>query len=108
MGGYINFVDEEGKDRSKMPDDERIRRTVELKDNDDQSSLLDPTWPARLTAMHYYYAQKYYHQKHGHYASNITTELQSLVHPDIVAPFDIDLTVTKTSSKQNNNNKKSF
>lgn len=91
--GYINFVDEEGNDESIAPNE---RRTMSL---GDEVESLDPTWPARLAAMNYYYAQRYFHQLHGKYASNITTDLQSLIHPDIVAPFDVELTITKSSKK---------
>ena len=49
--------------------------------SDDTPIPRDPSWPARLTAMHVYYALKFHHHQHHHY----TRELSKLVlHPDIV------------------------
>lgn len=48
----------------------------------------DPSWPARLAAMHVYYAQAAFHDEHKCYASNLDY-LKELIDVDITDPFDI-------------------
>jgi len=48
----------------------------------------DSTWPARLAAMHIYYAQVAFKDDGGVYASDVE-QLSNLIDPVITAPFNI-------------------
>lgn len=53
-----------------------------------QSERLDPAWPARLTAMNVYYAQRQYRKLNDQhkYAADLAS-LTSLLDPNIIKPF---------------------
>lgn len=52
----------------------------------------DPLWPARLTAMHIYYAQHCYKEEMGKFASS-TEELRPWTDETIVKPFKDDIRI---------------
>lgn len=52
----------------------------------------DPLWPAKLTAMHIYYAQQIYREKEGTFAHTIEPLGQYMNH-DIIAPFENDIII---------------
>jgi len=82
--GYVNFVNSK----------EAIKKTFSHQLSS-QSSNLDSTWPARLAAMNYYYAQSFFRKQNGHYCSTIT-QLEELLNHTIVSPFHVNLFITKT------------
>jgi len=56
----------------------------------DNDVLKDSSWPARLAAMHVYYAQQAFNDDHGTYASSLDMLVgDNLVDRDITDPFDI-------------------
>ena len=65
--------------------------------SDDSTFPRDPSWPARLTAMHVYYALKFHHHQHHHY----TRDLSKLVlHPDIVLMDQFHIKIHLSDSRQ--------
>ena len=58
----------------------------------DAKAVRDPLWPARLTAMHVYYAQHYYQEKHGGFAASLE-ELKECLDQNIIRPFEISIKV---------------
>ncbi|KAL7572342.1 hypothetical protein ACA910_021556 [Epithemia clementina (nom. ined.)] len=53
----------------------------------------DPSWPLRITTMNVFYAQQYFYEQSGRYASD-WSQLQALVDPALVQPFFIELETT--------------
>jgi len=58
----------------------------------DSEQVRDPLWPARFTAMHVYYAQHYYREKHGSFATCMD-DLKEYIDQDIISPFAIDIKI---------------
>lgn len=56
----------------------------------DDKEVVDETFPARFAAMNVYYAQSYYKQLHGKYASTIE-DLIPYTDESVLAPFDIHI-----------------
>ena len=93
---FVGFVDMHRPDAWGYlvfgPSKDTEKATKDVNEESSREDTRDPTWPARLAAMNLYYAQQAYFEQSSEasYAASLH-ELQNLVDPTIIGPFDITL-----------------
>ena len=78
--GYIVFGSPGSSDKDKYP--------------------RDSSWPSRVTAIHAYYAQRAFHERHGCYAEQMS-DLSPYIDFSIIDPFDVQMEVSSNGKSYN-------